>query len=307
MIDVKDLEAFLAIRDCGSISRAAEQLGITQPALSLKLKKMELALGVPLFQRTSRSMVALETCGSIEPLARDILIKIAALKEALAQRIDELEGQVRIAFLIGWTDSLLVPVIDKMRAECPRISLKLQIMETIPALEAVAEGRLDLAIVAKPFEEPDGVTSAHLVDEQLVLFARELPPHGDDRGALREALLAMQWVSMTPQDLLVSQYWRGAFDEEFPWHLTAPPIVVDHLFAVRSIVARIPGTVAALPSQVLRFSTESHSPFDRRLLFPQKNPLHLAWRHDGLELRRFRVTRDVIQSAAKAFDPLSLV
>ena len=62
MIDVKDLEAFLAIVDGGSISHAAHELGLTQPAISLKLKKIESELGVKLFQRTPRSMVPLPTC-----------------------------------------------------------------------------------------------------------------------------------------------------------------------------------------------------------------------------------------------------
>ena len=83
MIDIKDLETFIAILDSGSISRAAESIGLTQPALSLKLKKMEQELGVPLFQRTPRSVIPLESARIIEPNARDLLNRLDGLRESL--------------------------------------------------------------------------------------------------------------------------------------------------------------------------------------------------------------------------------
>ncbi len=298
MIDIKDLQAFLAILDSRSISRAAEQLGITQPALSLKLKKMESDLGVHLFQRTARAMVPLETCAPIEPIARDIVNRLESLKDAVAQRVEDLEGEVRLACLVGWTDALLVPLVQVLRERCPKVQLRLQIMETVPALMGCAAGHLDFAVVAEPFEEPDGVSCTQLLDEQLVLFARELPTTNDP-GQLRASLLAMQWVTMTYRDLLVDQYWQTAFGEPFPWAETAPPLVIDHLFAVRSLVASLAGTVAALPLQVFQLKTEQTSPFDRRMIRPQRNGLHLAWRAGGLELRRFQVVKDAIVAVAR--------
>jgi DNA-binding transcriptional LysR family regulator len=299
VIDVKDLEALLAILDSGSVSRAAEQLGVTQPALSLKLKKMESDLGIHLFQRTSRAMLPLETCRLIEPIARDIVLKLESVKEVLATRMDDLEGVVRIGCLVGWADALLVPVAERVRRLAPRIKLQMQILETSAALDALSNGRLDFAILAKPFEVPDGVESLHLVEEHIVLFSKKLPDCRTTQE-LRAQLLTMQWVAMSPRDQLTNQYWHGAFGEEFPWSQVAEPIVVDQLFAVRSMVASIPDAVAAMPMQVFQLATELASPFDSNLRLPQRNGLFLAWRGNGLELKRFKVAQEVILECAAA-------
>ena len=295
MIDVKDLEGFLAILDEGSISKAADKLGITQPALSLKLKKIETELGLQLFQRTSRSMVPLETCWAIEPAAREILIKLEGVKETLATRISDLKGTVRFGCLTGWIDALMIPLIKLLRSEAPTIKLNLQVGQTSELLRAVSAGQLDLVVIAKPFSQVEGVTCKHLFDERLMLISNGLPDH-DDTATFKANLLSMQWVTMTVPDPLTNQYWREMFAEDFPWNTIKTPLSIDHIFAIRSLVANIPGTVAVVPSQVITFGPSNEVPvgsFQTHLSVPQKNGLFIAWREHGLELKRFQYVHDL--------------
>ena len=301
MIDVKDLEGFLAILDEGSISKAADRLGITQPALSLKLKKMESELGLQLFQRTSRSMVPLETCWAIEPAAREIITKLEGVKETLAHRIADLKGNVRFGCLTGWIDALLVPLIKTLHEEAPGIKLKVRVGQTAELLHAAAAGQLDLAIVAQPFAPTEGVICRHLFDEHLILIANGLPVN-KEKTDFKANLLSMQWVTMTEPDPLVNQYWREMFREEFPWSKIKAPLSVDHIFAIRSLVSQISGTVAVVPSQVVSsFAANgtNGSALDTHIAIPQKNGLYLAWREHGLELKRFCCVHDITLRLSK--------
>jgi len=157
MIDVKDLEAFLAIVDGGSISHAANELGLTQPAISLKLKKMETELGVKLFQRTPRSMVPLPTALGIVPKVREILNRFDGIKETLSDEIHSLTGTVRIGCLMGWFDSLVLPAFASIHRQSPKIQLKLHVDQTDNLLHMVTHGQVDLAIVAQPFDHSEGI------------------------------------------------------------------------------------------------------------------------------------------------------
>lgn len=291
MIDVKDLEAFLAIIDGGSISKAAEDLGVTQPALSLKLKKMESVLGVPLFQRTSRNVIPLDAARVIEGKVRDIMGRMDMLHEALAESLVDLRGQVRVGSMMGWFETIFVPTIRDLREGAPNIRLRLHVGESQELVQMVSQGQLDIAIVADPFERADGVASQFLLDEELVLVGRNLPTgSAKDR---QKALLARPWVTLHYPDSLVEIFWRASFNANFPWENVSTPVVADNIVSIHAIVAAIPESVAILPAQII-----DRPDWQRELQTSEsikhKNGLHLIWRAHGLELKRYQVVRDTI-------------
>lgn len=302
MIEIRDLEGFLGILDGGSISKAAERLGITQPALSLKLKKLESDLGVQLFARTPKSMVPLDAAWVIEPVAREILRSLESLKDAVAEKLGDLKGVVRVGCLTGWTDALLLPVFDSLRERFPEIRLRMKVGQTSDLVRDLSQGQLDFAIVARPFEAADGVVAQELLEEHLVLFSQRLPD-AQSKDSFREALLSMQWITLSPSDALVAHYWRAAFGEAFPWEKTHEPICLEHIYGVRSLVARIPNSVAVLPSQVLLVGSEQQSPFDTHIYLPQANRIYLLWRDKSLDLRRFHAVYEEIYRVASRLEP----
>ncbi len=298
MIDVKDLEAMLAIIDSGSISRAAERLGVTQPALSLKLKKIESDLGTQLFIRTPRAVQPLETCRTIEPVARDLLLRLASIKDVLAASVADLEGNVRVGCLLGWFDSVLIPLFQRLSETAPKVRLQMQVKETAELLLAVGLGQLDMAIIAMPFERTEGLIYEHLLDERLALVSLRLPA-GDAGARFRDELLAMKWVMMTGRDALVSQYWKSTFGEDFPWQQIGDAICVDQLIGVRSLLSRVQGTVGVLPSQVIFSQPGDTNPFDTHVSHTQPNGLFVVSRENGLELKRVRLVHDILCTCAR--------
>jgi DNA-binding transcriptional LysR family regulator len=300
MIDIKDLEAFLAILDSGSISRAAEEIGLTQPALSLKLKKMEQELGVPLFQRTPRSVIPLEAAKLMAPRARDIISQLDGVRESLSSSIRDLRGQVRIGCLTGWFDPLLMKVVAPVAEVAPNVRLRLHVDQTENLLHMVSHGRLDMAIVAQPFERSEDVSMEHLLDEELVLVGRSLPEWKSIQEK-RLDLLKRPWVSMKVPDPLIDKWWRQKFEgENFPWEEVTVPCSTDHITAIPKVMRCIPNSVGVVPRQVV---ASPHASEGLQLVesIPEDNGLFLIWRASGLELRRYQLVREKIIEQAKAY------
>jgi DNA-binding transcriptional LysR family regulator len=298
MIDIRDLEAFLAILESGSISRAAEEIGLTQPALSLKLKKMEQELGVTLFQRTPRSVVPLDAAKLIAPRARDILAKLDGVKESLSASISELRGQVRVGCLTGWFEAILVPCIGPVSKAAPNIRMRLHVNQTADLIHAVAHGRLDMAIVAQPFEKTDDLEIHKLLDEELVLVGNNFLKNASKEQRKRD-LLSRPWVTMTVPDPLVDKWWRVQFDgQNFPWEEAYVPVSTDHITSIPSAMRALPNSVSVIPRQVvLRHSDH----LEVAESIHGHNELFLIWRQNGMELRRYQLVREKIIEQANEF------
>lgn len=299
MIDIKDLESFLAIFDSGSISKAADNLGITQPALSLKLKKMESMLGVQLFQRTSRNVIPLDAARIIEGKVRDIIGRLDILHESLAESLVELRGQVKIGSMMGWFETLLVPAVKDLHSDAPNIRLCFSIADSRPLVQMVALGQLDFALVADPFERVDGIVAKHLLDEELVLVGRQLPTGSQKER--QKALLARPWIVMHYPDSLVEIFWRESFcGAEFPWENVSTPVIVDNIMSMHAIIDSVPNSVAVMPAQVT-----TRPEWSRELQVSEpvihQNGLYLISRAHGLELRRYEVVKDAILKQVEGY------
>lgn len=299
MIDVKDLEAFLAIVDGGSISHAANNLGLTQPAISLKLKKIESELGVKLFQRTPRSMVPLPTAEGIVPQVREILNRFDGIKETLTTEVSSLEGAVRIGCLMGWFDSLFLPAFANVYQKTPRLQIKLHVDQTDNLLHMVTHGQLDLAIVAQPFEHTEGVHAEKLLDEELVLFGRALPKTSN-KEERKKQLLSRPWVTMRIPDSIVDTFWNASFNgESFPWPQAQVAACLDHIIAIPKVVMSIDNALCIVPRQIVSPPSLTAG-FEIERASMQTNGLYLIARSGCLDLKRFAIVAEEIRRGAKA-------
>jgi DNA-binding transcriptional LysR family regulator len=297
MIDVKDLEAFLAIVDGGSISHAANGLGLTQPAISLKLKKIEAELGVKLFQRTPRSMVPLPTAEGIVPQVREILNKFEGIRESLTTEVSSLAGVVRIGCLMGWFDSIFLPAFAGIHQNAPHIQLRLHVDQTSNLLHMVTHGQLDLAIIAQPFEHTEGVHAEKLIDEELVLFGKSLPKN-ENLQERKKQLLQRPWVTMTSPDSIVDTFWHELFgNDPFPWHSVQIAACLDHIIAIPNVVMSLENALCVIPRQVVN-PDSLHKGFELESASMKKNGLFLVARAGCLDLRRFSIVADELKRCA---------
>jgi len=184
-MEVRHLQALVAVSEHGSFSAAADSLGTVQSNVSAHVARLENEIGA---QLVDRSAGRLTTEGEVVVArAYRVIGEIEALKADLGAMREEVGGTVRVG-MIGTTARWLVPLLlDDLSKSHPR--LKLVVADgTTSALEPqLAGGRFDLAILTFPVPGRD-LTFEPLFEEELVLVVpvEDDPLHGATRIALEE-------------------------------------------------------------------------------------------------------------------------
>ncbi|MFF9645808.1 LysR family transcriptional regulator [Kitasatospora aureofaciens] len=184
---LRQLEYLAAVVDTGSFTRAAEQLHVTQPALSHQIRALETALGGPLLERLPRSVRLTPTGRAVLPHARAALAEADRL-QAVARRATGLEeGELEVAAVYSISLGILPPVLRAWHRRHPGVRIRLREYAHADRLqEAMAAGRADLAIGPAP-EGWEGPIRELGVEEFTVVLAADDPlaaPRADD--GLRE-------------------------------------------------------------------------------------------------------------------------
>ncbi|MEU6970313.1 LysR family transcriptional regulator [Kitasatospora aureofaciens] len=179
---LRQLEYLAAVVDTGSFTRAAEQLHVTQPALSHQIRALETALGGPLLERLPRSVRLTPTGRAVLPHARAALAEADRL-QAVARRATGLEeGELEVAAVYSISLGILPPVLRAWHRRHPGVRIRLREYAHADRLqEAMAAGRADLAIGPAP-EGWEGPIRELGVEEFTVVLAADDPLASDFRA-----------------------------------------------------------------------------------------------------------------------------
>jgi LysR family hydrogen peroxide-inducible transcriptional activator len=175
--------------------QAAERCHVTQSTLSAGIRELETLLGVTLIERQTRRRVVMTAVGQeIVTRAQRLLADTEALVDAAAARAAPLSGLVRLGVIPTIGPYLLPAVLPGLRRAYPDLKLYLREDLTDGLLEALAAGRLDVALLATPFDLR-GMISTPLGEEDVVVaLPADHPLAG--RAHLTEADLADQPLLM---------------------------------------------------------------------------------------------------------------
>ncbi|WP_298447284.1 LysR family transcriptional regulator [uncultured Marinobacter sp.] len=146
-MDSNALKAFLTIVDQGSFSEAAEQLHITQPAISKRLAALENQLDTTLIDRSHRLIRLTDTGNRLLPHARKILDEIHNARVALSPDSELLEGELQIIASHHIGLHHLPKWLRRFKREYPQITINLQFMESDAAYEQMRKRNAELAFV----------------------------------------------------------------------------------------------------------------------------------------------------------------
>ena len=163
-----ELKYIVAVARERHFGRAAEACFVSQPTLSVAIKKLEDELGVQLFERGSTEVSITPIGGQIVVQAQRVLEESAAIKEIAKQGKDPLAGPLRVGIIHTIGPYLLPPLVPRMIRDAPRMPLLLQEGLTIKLLESLRLGDIDVAILAEPFPSQGFVTQA-VYDEPFVV------------------------------------------------------------------------------------------------------------------------------------------
>ena len=203
-VRLHDLHVLFAVVQHRSMAKAAGPLGLTQSAVSQSIAALEDALGVRLLERSRRG-VAPTTYGSA------LLRRGRAAFDELREGVKEIEfladptlGEVRIGCLESIAAGVLASVIHRFSQLHPRVVLRVQSLEGTPALLALRERTLDLAVLrwAKPLADKhitDDLNLETLFDDQLVAAVARRSPWARRRKIDLAELKGEPWILMAPE------------------------------------------------------------------------------------------------------------
>ena len=195
-MDVRQLEALLAVAETGSFTAAADHLHTVQSNVSEHVRQLEAELGVQLLVRGRRGTVPTEFGARVIERGRAIRSEIEALHKDLSM-LQGLETGHATLGVVGTVSRLLVPmVVAEMRRSAPGLSLRLTEGASERLAGEVAERQLASAVVTEPVSDPR-LHVEHLRDEDLVaLVPSFLRPDWREPIALAE--LARETLILPP-------------------------------------------------------------------------------------------------------------
>lgn len=149
-MDIKELHAFITVADLKSVSLAAEQIHITQPAVSKRIASLENQLGSPLFDRVGRQLKITEAGMAFLPPARNILQTVEDGKKAVQNLTSEVIGDLRLGTSHHIGLHRLPPVLRRFSQDFEKVNLQLHFNDSEIIIEKVLQGQLDIGVVTLP-------------------------------------------------------------------------------------------------------------------------------------------------------------
>src|ERR1700733_7116657 len=163
-----ELKYIVAVARERHFGRAAEACFVSQPTLSVAIKKLEDELNVQIFERGTSEVSVTPIGEQIVTQAQRVLEQTLAIKEIAKQGKDPLQGSLRLGAIYTIGPYLLPALVRQMIDAVPQMLLMLQENFTLKLIELLKQGEIDAAIMALPFPET-GLMVRSLYDEPFVV------------------------------------------------------------------------------------------------------------------------------------------
>ncbi len=173
MLDIYEMEVFLAAAETGSFSEAGRRLQLSQPAISMQIRSLEKHLGVDLFHRAGRHIHLTEIGTALVPLARDLVNHAAQVHEAVAALHGEVIGVLKIACSTTAGHSRLPRLIARFIEKYPAVQVVGQLVRREMALQMVTTGEAQIGI-SSLYEPSKDLDYRPFIADPIVLI---VPPN----------------------------------------------------------------------------------------------------------------------------------
>jgi LysR family transcriptional regulator, nitrogen assimilation regulatory protein len=201
-VDLRALTYFVQVAEAGSITRASESLHVAQPALTRQIHRLEQDLGSRLLIRESRGVKLTDAGKRLYDHATRILRDLERARDDVRGLAGSPVGRVVLGIAPTLCPVLTPPLYEKLRAEQPRIELKIAENFSSALSEWLSEGRIDLAVMSGPVPSRQ-YNFEPLFDEEMVLVT--IP------GKISARFVDAETLSAIP--LVLSDGLRGLVDK----------------------------------------------------------------------------------------------
>jgi DNA-binding transcriptional LysR family regulator len=278
-VELRQLRYFLTVAEELHFGRAAEREHIAQPALSQQIRRLEHELGVQVFDRSSRRVQLTEPGRILVELARSLLDQADDAIALVRQAGHGKEGRLRLAYANGSDRGAPATVVDRFRAERPRVELTLSTQYDEECRIQLREGAIDAAFFWMPLGDFDDLACLRVATEPLVVAVAE-------RNRLAQlAEVTVEEVAAEPLVWFARHWSPGTWDtvitSVFLGHGHSPNVVAEEVSQegmVRGVLATAGVTiVTATTAHQLSVEGVVYRPFVEPT---PKVDVGLAWRAD---------------------------
>ena len=173
-LEVRHLRLVVTVAEEGSITKASHRLHLTQSALSHQLRDIEARLGTKLFLRANKKMLLTPAGENLLTAARRLLRDLHQVEEELRQMSFGEVGKIRLSTQCYTCYHWLPRVLNKFRAQFPRVAIEIDVAATRKPIEALFKGRIEVAIASTPVRDKR-LQIRPLFQDEMVLVMR--PDH----------------------------------------------------------------------------------------------------------------------------------
>ena len=146
-ITFRQLQVFYEVCDLRSYSRAAEEMSLTQPAVSLQIRQLEELIGQPLFDYVGKKLYMTEAAEALQLASRDIFGRLENLDMQLSDMLGSLQGQLKLA--VESSAKYFVPhLFAAFKRQHPEVNLQLTVVNRAQAVRRLSDNRDDLVIMS---------------------------------------------------------------------------------------------------------------------------------------------------------------
>jgi len=292
-MDLTQLRYLVTIADEGSFTQAARKLHLSQPSLSLAIKKLEEEVGQPLFDRLTRRVVPTEAGDRILETARQVLSELERARGEVRDLKGAVTGTLRVGSIPTIGPFLLPDILQSYHRAFPDVTLQITEDVTTRLLTLMEEGKIDAALISTIPERP-GIHTEFLGNEELVaIISCDSPLAGKSE---------IQWHQLENQPFLVLGE-EHCLSEQVSWfchknRLAGQTLLEGtQLATIAALVERGLG-VSLVPALMVSGSSNRccYRPLAQT---PPIRPLYLAWsllRYRTKACREFtRMARELIE------------
>jgi len=167
---LRQLQVFEAVARNLSFARAARELHLTQPAVSMQVKSLEGQAGLPLFERIGKKIFLTEAGAELHRHSRAIAQQLREADEALAARKGMAQGRLHIA-MVSTAQYLVPPLLARFLKKHPGVTLKLWANNRETVLKQLADNEVDFAIMGTPPQSMETVAEPFARHPHVIIAA----------------------------------------------------------------------------------------------------------------------------------------
>lgn len=275
-MDIRDLKYISAVVRTRNFGRAAQDLGVTQPAVTKAVQRLEREFDTLLLSRTSKGVVPTDAGLALLKRVRQIEEAVETTQREMSDLAKGSAGHVRIGAGSAMLAQMLPQACSTLLNSLPGITFRIVGDMNDNLFKALRNGDLDLVVSGLPLVAPDDLVQQPLLKDELTIATRETHPLSQRRNCSFEDLARLRWA-LPPRPV----FSRELLDRSFREHGFSPPSTVIESNSAQLLLETVSRSDLATFQPVSNLHAASH------LKLCQMKPTGVRWmRTIGISYRQ---------------------